>query len=72
MKANHNNIALSVMMPTVVSKIVEKKNESKSQLRAFIAFLMAVVSKIVEKKNESKSQLSVVICDLVDSCVKDR
>ncbi len=32
MKANHNHAALSVSGYLVVSKIVEKKNESKSQL----------------------------------------
>ncbi len=41
----------------VVSKIVEKKNESKSQRDIVRSNYAPVVSKIVEKKNESKSQL---------------
>ncbi len=40
-----------------MSKIVEKKNESKSQLYHVSVLFFMVVSKIVEKKNESKSQL---------------
>ena len=56
MKANHNWMVQPLFLTCVVSKIVEKKNESKSQPLFNHLKSDDVVSKIVEKKNESKSQ----------------
>ncbi len=72
MKANHNCFSSSPVLCSVVSKIVEKKNESKSQHTIQGKSNVEVVSKIVEKKNESKSQPCWWWCFLLSSCVKDR
>ncbi len=72
MKANHNRQPEGQAKDAVVSKIVEKKNESKSQLNTGAIGTYNVVSKIVEKKNESKSQLWQQEYVNTLGCVKDR
>ncbi len=72
MKANHNKVSYCLFLVCVVSKIVEKKNESKSQHILKIGTPSYVVSKIVEKKNESKSQLNSSGRMDISCCVKDR
>ncbi len=72
MKANHNWEKLLIWQEKVVSKIVEKKNESKSQLEAFAGKSRTCCVKDRWEKEWKQITTLLNLTNATKCCVKDR